>query len=171
MNNPPEYTPPDLPLRRVIIESPFRGANADERRQNTRYARAALRDSLKRNEAPIASHLLLPQVLDEDVDADRNLGISAGLAWYPAAEAVCFYLDRGMSFGMHHALRQAIAARLAVEMRYLYGVKNERQGGGNVPPANETEISGGYTAKTPDRSDAISDAPTPSDQRDPFQEI
>lgn len=39
---------------RVVLESPYSG----DIKGNTKYARMALRDSLARGEAPIASHLL-----------------------------------------------------------------------------------------------------------------
>ena len=50
-------------MKLVILESPFAG----DVKRNTAYARAALRDSLLRGEAPIASHLLYTQdgVLDD----------------------------------------------------------------------------------------------------------
>jgi hypothetical protein len=75
----------DTPLRRVILESPYAG----DIERNVAYARAAMRDSLLRGEAPIASHLLYtqPGVLDDQVSDERRLGIEAGLVWRVAAEA------------------------------------------------------------------------------------
>ena len=42
---------------RVILESPYAG----DIERNVKYARMAVRDSLSRGEAPIASHLLYTQ--------------------------------------------------------------------------------------------------------------
>lgn len=66
-------------MRLVIIESPFAG----DVEKNIRYARACVRDSLLRGESPIASHLLYTQegILNDDVPAERQHGIDAGLAW------------------------------------------------------------------------------------------
>lgn len=66
-------------MRLVIVESPFAG----DLPKNIAYARAAVRDSLARGEAPIASHLLYtqPGILDDDIPAERQWGIDAGLAW------------------------------------------------------------------------------------------
>lgn len=83
-------------MMRVIIESPFAG----DVERNTAYARRALLDSLRRGEYPIASHLLYPQVLDDDVPAERRQGIDAGLAWRHVAEKAIFYVDLGWSGGM-----------------------------------------------------------------------
>lgn len=61
------------------------------------YAREALRDSLLRGEAPIASHLLYTQkgVLDDRIREERGLGIAAGLAW-GVAEMTVVYADLGI---------------------------------------------------------------------------
>lgn len=83
-------------MKLVIIESPYAGNVV----QNEIYARSAVKDSLSRNEAPIASHLLYTQMLDDNIPAERALGISAGLAWRKVAEAAVFYVDRGWSGGM-----------------------------------------------------------------------
>lgn len=81
-----------------------------------------MRDSLIRGEAPIASHLLYtqPGILRDEVPAERQWGIDAGLAWRPVAEACVVYLDRGMSHGMRYGIAAAEAAGIPVEVRYLH---------------------------------------------------
>ena len=86
-------------MRRVILESPFAGA----KERHKYYARQCLLDSLHRGEAPIASHLLYTQVLDDDVPEERRQGIDAGLAWRVVAEGAVFYVDFGWSRGMQAA--------------------------------------------------------------------
>ena len=82
----------------VIIESPYAG----DIEANVAYARAAMRDSLNRLEAPIASHLLYtqPGILRDEVPSERQWGIDAGLAWRAVADLAAFYIDRGWSGGM-----------------------------------------------------------------------
>ena len=106
-------------MKRVIIESPYAGDVAE----NERYARAALRDSLLRGEAPIASHLLYtqPGVLDDLVPAERQQGIDAGLAWGDAAELTAVYIDRGMSRGMEYGIANAEHAGRPIEFRAVPG--------------------------------------------------
>lgn len=104
-------------MRLVIIESPYAGdveANVD-------YARSCVRDSLKRGEAPIASHLLYtqPGILDDKVSEERQLGIDAGLAWRAVAQASVVYIDRGISTGMEHGIAAARASGIPVEFRCL----------------------------------------------------
>jgi hypothetical protein len=105
--------------RLVILESPFAG----DVETNIRYARACVRDSLSRGEAPIASHLLYtqPGILDDNIPRERQQGIDAGLAWRAVAEASVVYTDRGISGGMHYGIRAARDADIPVEFRTLGG--------------------------------------------------
>jgi len=101
---------------RVVLESPYAGnveANLD-------YARRALTDSLRRGEAPIASHLLHTQVLADAKPDERRLGIAAGHAWIAVAEAVVVYEDLGISAGMQAAIDEAERLRVPVERRILF---------------------------------------------------
>jgi hypothetical protein len=85
-------------MKLVIIESPYAG----EIEANVEYARACMRDSLERGEAPIASHLIYtqPGILRDEVPSERQWGIDAGLAWRRVAELAVFYIDRNWSGGM-----------------------------------------------------------------------
>lgn len=101
----------------VILESPYAGdveANVD-------YARQCVRDSLLRDEAPIASHLLYtqPGILNDDVPAERERGIAAGLAWGVVAQYTVVYTDRGISRGMRQGIENAKAAKRPVIYRRI----------------------------------------------------
>ena len=102
-------------MRRVIIESPFAG----DRQRNKAYAKAALHDCLLRGEAPMASHLLYPEVLDDGVPEERELGILAGLEWGLVAHATVVYHDFGISSGMEQGILAAQNAGRSVEYRIL----------------------------------------------------
>lgn len=82
---------------------------AEEADRNTRYLDACLRDSLRRGEAPFASHRMYTSALDDSKPEERELGIRAGFAWRSAADATVFYTDlgwsRGMRAGEEHARR------------------------------------------------------------------
>ncbi len=103
--------------RLVILESPYAGDIG----ANVEYARACVRDSLLRGEAPIASHLLYtqPGVLRDEVPSERQRGIDAGLAWKTVAEASVVYTDRGITRGMQYGIDAANAAGLPVEFRSI----------------------------------------------------
>ncbi|TAL43248.1 MAG: hypothetical protein EPN91_06825 [Salinibacterium sp.] len=102
-------------MRRIVIESPYAG----DINRNLEYLGAALRDSLRRGEAPFASHALYTAVLDDDVSADRELGIAAGLRWGEMADATVVYTDLGISRGMEQGIAHAKRCRRPIEFRAL----------------------------------------------------
>lgn len=110
-------------MRRVVLESPFAG----DVERNIAYARACIRDCLKRGEAPIASHLLYtqPGVLDDNVPEERKLGMEAGFEWGLFAEATVVYIDLGFSSGIKEGIRRAQNANRPIEYRSLYGPKRD----------------------------------------------
>ncbi len=110
---PKPYNDNHQPL--VIIETPYSG----DVEANTEYARACLSDSLRRGEAPIASHLLHTQVLDDMQPDERSLGIEAGLAWYRVATKCVVYTDRGISGGTKMGISRAEQHSVAIEYRSI----------------------------------------------------
>lgn len=106
-------------MRLVILESPYRGQAPEETAQNVAYAKQCMLDSLRRKESPLASHLLWPGILNDADPDERTMGILAGLAWGPAAEATVVYGDRGISAGMLEGIGRAKAERRPVEYRSL----------------------------------------------------
>ena len=105
----------------VVIESPYAG----NVRLNEAYARACMRDSLARGEAPYASHLLYtqPGVLDDTIPEERAWGIAAGFAWRAAAQRTVVYTDLGISGGMHAGIADAERRGCPVEYRDLGPVR------------------------------------------------
>ncbi len=91
-------------MRPIVIESPYAG----DVERNVAYARRCLLDSLRRGEAPFASHLLYTQVLNDTIPADRERGISAGLAMANAIRT--WVSERAMMRGTMPELDCAIAA-------------------------------------------------------------
>ncbi len=105
-------------MKLVVLESPYTGKNLAEIDANIDYARACIRDSLKRDEAPIASHLLYTQegILDDAVPEERKNGMEAGHVWYRVADLCVVYQDKGISEGMIKGI--AAAERNGVEIQY-----------------------------------------------------
>lgn len=99
----------------VVIESPYSG----DVEGNLQYVRRCIRDSLSRGEAPIASHALHTQFLDDTDPAQRALGIEAGLAWYRVADKCVVYKDRGVSSGMIGGIQRAFECGVHIESRWI----------------------------------------------------
>ena len=108
-----------LPLRLVVIESPLAPGGKHSLRSNQDYARQCMKDSLRRGEAPYASHLLYPQVLDDFNATERAMGMEAGFAWGAAASTVAVYTDRGISRGMTEGIKRAHARGATIVFRSL----------------------------------------------------
>jgi len=108
-------------MLRVILESPLSAVTRAAIEFNKDYAKRAMRDSLKRGEAPFASHLLFdqPGLLDELKGSDRILGMAAGQAWYPVAEKIVVYEDYGISPGMQAGIDFGVKLNLPVEYRRI----------------------------------------------------
>lgn len=116
--NPQDITPPrrkTTPL--VVIESPLSG----DVTRNVAYARACMRDSLHRGEAPYASHLLYAQegILDDTVTLERKQGMEAGFQWGTAADLVAVYQDYGISTGMAMGIEKATHNGIPVVYRNI----------------------------------------------------
>lgn len=124
-------------MQLVIIESPLRAApytgllrwlpfvrravEARRYERNRRYARLCMLDSLRRGEAPYASHLLFdqPGLLDDTNPNERELGMLAGFAWGERAELIAVYTDIGISGGMQRGIDRHRANGIRVEHRVL----------------------------------------------------
>lgn len=100
----------------VIIESPYKG----DMEKNKEYLQECIRHSLSLGEAPFASHRMYTDALDDNNSSERLQGIDAGFTWMKCgAKLIVFYIDRGMSGGMHAALDYAINLGLPVVFRRI----------------------------------------------------
>ena len=106
-------------LKNVIIESPYKAESKEELDTNITYAKEAMRHSLYKGEAPFLSHLLYTQVLNDNVEMERNIGIKSGTNWYKSADKCIVYADLGISSGMEKGIDKAIANDVEVEIRYI----------------------------------------------------
>lgn len=106
---------------RTTVESPLAAATPEGFRRNVRYAQLCLLDSLKRGEAPFASHLIYPQVFDDLDEDQRRVGMQAGVEWLRMAELVVLYIDLGISKGMTAAEHEAIRYGKPTTIRRLVG--------------------------------------------------
>lgn len=116
-------------MKKVVIESPLKptgeryGDSEEQLKheydENIAYARAAMRDCFNRGEAPFASHLLYPQVLDDADPIDRKNGMRAGLYISDAMDAHVVYIDLGISHGMKSAIGRGEKMGKDIEYRSL----------------------------------------------------
>lgn len=103
-------------MKLIILESPLAG----DVERNTEYARKCMKDALLRGEAPMVSHLLYTQCLDDTITEERDLGIEAGLAFKSVVNKTVVYTDLGISKGMEYGIKSALDNSREVEYRKLY---------------------------------------------------
>ncbi len=107
-------------MKRVVIESPFAGTDDLEVKRNIKYARACVLDSIRRREAPYASHLFFtqPGVLNDNTE-DRKRGIDVGLEITRDFDLTAVYCDLGLSKGMIDGIERAKNLNRQIDERYL----------------------------------------------------
>lgn len=108
-------------LMRVIIESPFRATETRSRREAVLYARSAMAHSISMGEAPFASHLMYPSIMDDSIPIERDWGIAMGFRWGQMACATMVYCDLGISEGMWRGIYDAYKSRRKVGVRSIFG--------------------------------------------------
>ena len=135
---PPATAARTVPYSRstVAVLSPYSGPTPGHTKAHEAYAMLAVLDSLRRGEAPFASHLFYTRdgLLDDNVPEDRKAGMEAGWAFVRTLDHVVAYVDLGVSPGMQEDVDQATASDRAVESRSLLS-HGARVYGVQGPPA------------------------------------
>ena len=99
-------------MKLVYICSPYAG----DVESNVRFAKAACRYAMKQGCAPVAVHLLYPQILNDIVASERKAGIRMGLRVLASCEELWACGDI-ISHGMSCEI--AKAGQLGIPVRYL----------------------------------------------------
>jgi hypothetical protein len=108
-------------MKRVVIESPLNAPTREQIEVHKSYAKACILDSLRRGEAPYASHIFFdqPGLLDDLLPEERERGILAGFAWGEAADTVAFYVDFKISGGMRRGFERAVHTDADIVVRSI----------------------------------------------------
>lgn len=96
----------------VYICSPYAG----DIRENIKFARAACRHAIEKDCAPIAIHLLYPQLIDDTIPAQREQGIRMGLRVLAACNELWVCGER-VSQGMNCEITEA--KRLGIPIKII----------------------------------------------------
>jgi len=97
-------------MKLVYICSPFAG----DIERNVQFARAACLYAAEQGCAPVAVHLLYPQILDDNIPAQREIGIRMGLRVLASCDELWICGSR-ISHGMSCEI--AKAERLGIPVR------------------------------------------------------
>lgn len=83
----------------AYICSPYKG-NTYQKFRNITYARHITRIALELGYTPIATHLYLPQILNDDIPAQRRRGLKAGKDILNTCGTIIIGARYGISEGM-----------------------------------------------------------------------
>lgn len=96
-------------MKLVYICSPFSGDTA----KNIENAKEFCRFAIENECAPIAAHLLYPQILDDSIPADRQAGIMLGLKLLSVCDEMWVFGNE-FSEGMKIEIQTAKALKIPV---------------------------------------------------------
>lgn len=103
----------------VILESPYTATSELEAKKYEEYAHIALDDSLYRDEAPFAVHILYKHLLETKVPCTTGRAISAGRAVLAMSNYMAVYVDYGVSEGMRLSISAARTYGIDVKYRKI----------------------------------------------------
>lgn len=108
------------PRKAVIVLTPFFGEDPAKARMFERYAVRAVKDSLNRNEAPLAAQLFFFNFFGSNiVQIERDMGLMAQVAWVRKCDKLVVYSDFGITQAMNLVLEQARLRNKPVEFRAI----------------------------------------------------
>lgn len=110
------------PRKAVLVVTPFMAEDPAKAAKMNRYALRATKDSLGKNEAPLASHLFYSEVLNVRNPIERDIGLQSQLTWLKAADIVAVYLDFGITPAMQVAINAAVLKNKRIEYRTIGNV-------------------------------------------------
>lgn len=108
----------DRNRRKIYVASKYAG----DTEKNTKAAIAYCRRVIDSGYMPVASHLLYPQMLDDNVPEERELGRLFGLALLAVCDEVWAFGE--ISSGMEREIEEA--KRLRIPVRYFEEVARSR---------------------------------------------
>lgn len=110
------------PRKAVLMVTPFMAEDISQSARMVRYATRATRDSLNRNESPLASHLFYSEVLNVRNQIERDIGLQSQLTWIKGCDIVAVYIDFGITPAMQVAINNAIMKSKKIEYRTIGAV-------------------------------------------------
>lgn len=104
----------------AVIISPFMVEYPSKKDLFYRYAKRCAQDSMRRNEAPLVSHVFYYDLFGySTVAIERDLGFNSQLAWIRKCDLVVVYSDYGMTQGMKAAVDYAKFKNKKIEFRVI----------------------------------------------------
>lgn len=106
------------PRRCAIVVTPFHAEDPQKANLANRYALRAVRDSLSRQESPLASHVMYYD-LNIRNPIERDIGLHGQLSWIKNADVVAVYVDLGITPAMQVVINTAMLRNKRIEYRTI----------------------------------------------------
>lgn len=103
----------------VLILTPFMSEYPSLVNKMNRYANLAVRDSIKRHEAPISSTLFYYNVLNVRVSIEKDIGLQSMLSWVPSCRILAIYVDYGITPAMSLTIKVGKMKGVHLEFRNI----------------------------------------------------
>ena len=92
---------------KAYVVSPYAGNTRKNVRNAIRYCQFVIENG----RIPVASHLMYPQILDDNDPASRELGLMFGLSLLEICDEVWVFTENGVSEGMRAEIQEAMKLR------------------------------------------------------------
>ena len=103
--------PASRSVKKIYVASKYAGNVAE----NVETAIWCCRYVIDKGFMPIASHLLYPQILNDEIPREREMGIKFGLALLAICSEIWVFIDRGeISSGMEREIAEAVRLNIPV---------------------------------------------------------
>ena len=110
------------PRKAVIVLSPFMAEDPALAMKMQRYAARAIKDSLMKNEAPLASYVFYSDALSPKNPIERDIGLQAQLTWLKGCDILAVYMDFGITPAMQVVINNAMLKVKRIEYRTIGNV-------------------------------------------------
>lgn len=105
------------PRKCVLVLTPFMSEAPAAAARLTKYANLAVRNSIKRHEAPVSSNLFYYSSLNIHTSIEKDVGLQSMLSWIPNCDILAVYSDYGITNAMELCIKMAKMKGAHVEYR------------------------------------------------------
>ncbi|UMO77363.1 DUF4406-domain protein [Stenotrophomonas maltophilia phage vB_SmaM_Ps15] len=103
----------------AILVSPFMSEDPATATKAYRYAMRAVQDSLRRGEAPMATHAFFYDSLSYKNPVERDMGLQCQISWLKKAEMLIVYTDGGITPAMQTIINSGEIKNKRIEYRTI----------------------------------------------------
>lgn len=104
----------------ALVLTPFMSEDPAKKDLLYRYAKRAVKDSLNRGEAPLASHIFYYEFFNNNlIQTERDMGFISQVSWIQNADLIVVYIDFGITQAMKAALDVAKLKNKRIEYRTI----------------------------------------------------